>query len=93
MIIVIIPFCLYYLFFVESQTAYFTGRDFRVLGDIGRQIKSKIDNLGTSVINAANKARQDKTETTRPEPKKSPPPLKCCRPTGTTSHPRRRQLL
>jgi len=73
MIIVIIPFCLYYLFFVESQTAYFTGRDFRVLGDIGGQIKSRIDNLGTSVINAANKARQDKTETPRPEPKKSSP--------------------
>jgi hypothetical protein len=71
MIIVIIPFCLYYLFFVESQTSYFTGRDFRVLADIGGQIKSKIDNLGTSIINAANKARQDKAETPKPKAKKS----------------------
>ena len=66
MIIVIIPFCLYYLFFVESQTSYFTGRDFRVLADIGGQIKSKIDNLGTSVINAANKASKDRIDNSKP---------------------------
>ena len=43
MILVIAPFCLYYLFFVQSQNEYFTRRNFRVLAGIGSQMKSKID--------------------------------------------------
>lgn len=62
MILVIVPFCLYYLFFVESQNEYFTNRNFRVLAGIGSQMKSKIDNLGTSLINAVKNAQQEKKE-------------------------------
>jgi hypothetical protein len=62
MVIVIIPFILYYLFFVQSQTAYFTNRNFRVLAHIGSQIKLKIDDLGTNLINATKKATEKKSE-------------------------------
>lgn len=62
MLLVIVPFCLYYLFFVQSQNEYFTKRNFRVLAGIGSQMKSKIDNLGTSLINAVKNAQQDKKE-------------------------------
>jgi hypothetical protein len=62
MILVIVPFCLYYLFFVQSQNGYFTKRNFRVLADIGSQMKSKIDNLSTSLINAVKNAQQEKKE-------------------------------
>lgn len=62
MILVIAPFCLYYLFFVQSQNEYFTRRNFRVLAGIGSQMKSKIDNLGTSLINAVKNAQQEKKE-------------------------------
>src|SRR2546422_1500932 len=62
MILVIVPFCLYYLFFVESQNEYFTKRNFRVLAGIGSQMRSKIDNLATSLINAVKSAQQEKKE-------------------------------
>src|SRR4030095_9065790 len=62
MILVIVPFCLYYLFYVQSQNQYFTKRNFRVLAGIGDQMKSKIDNLGTSLINAVKNAQQEKKE-------------------------------
>ena len=62
MIIVIIPFVLYYVFFVQSQTAYFTNRNFRVLAHIGSQIKSKVDDLSTNLINAAKKASEKKSD-------------------------------
>ncbi|PYT08018.1 MAG: hypothetical protein DMF60_05855 [Acidobacteria bacterium] len=82
MILVIIPFCLYYLFFVESQNEYFTKRNFRVLAGIGSQMKSKIDNLGTSLINAVKSAQQEKKEivslnSSKPEKKdEKKPPIK-----------------
>lgn len=58
LIIVVMPFCLYYLFFVTSQTTYFSKRNFRVLGDIGDHIKLKIDNLAANLVNLAEKANQ-----------------------------------
>jgi len=62
MILVIVPSCMYYLFFVQSQDGYFRNRNFRVLADIGSQMKSKIDNVGTSVLNAVKNAKQEKKE-------------------------------
>ena len=69
MVVVIIPFCLYYLFFVTSQTTYFSKRNFRVLAGIGDHISSKIDNLGTNLVNVAKKAKQDKSDKTKVEGK------------------------
>lgn len=61
MIVVIIPFCMYYLFFVQTQNSYFTKRNFRVLADIANQMKSKIDSLTLNLVNAAKRA-QEKNE-------------------------------
>lgn len=58
LIIVVIPFCLYYLFFVASKTSYFSTRNFRVLSEIGDHISSKIDNLAVNLVNVAEKAKQ-----------------------------------
>ena len=65
MIIVVIPFCLYYLFFVSSQTTYFSNRNFRVLAATGEQVSSKIDSLATNLISLATKAARDKKESTQ----------------------------
>jgi hypothetical protein len=62
MIIVVIPFCLYFLFFVSSQRTYFSKRNFRVLAEIGDHMSSKIDNLATNLVNVAEKATQDKSD-------------------------------
>ncbi|HWN98014.1 MAG TPA: cache domain-containing protein [Blastocatellia bacterium] len=59
MIIVVIPFCLYYLFYVSSQEDYFSNRNFRVLAAIGEHINSKIDGLATNLVFVAEKATQD----------------------------------
>ena len=64
MIIVVIPFCLYFLFFVSSQRTYFSKRNFRVLAAIGDHMTSKIDNLATNLRNVAKKATQDKSDKT-----------------------------
>lgn len=69
MIIVVLPFCFYYLFFVKSQTDYFSKRNFRVLAEIGQHISSKIDNVANNLIYLAEKAKQDKRETTKIEDK------------------------
>ena len=70
MVIVVIPFISYYLFFVQSQTAYFTDRNFRVLAHIGSQIKSKIDDPRNNGRREEKKAPEKKsgTATTRKEP-------------------------
>ena len=60
LILIVIPFCLYYLFFVSSQTTYFSNRNFRMLAEIGEHISSKIDNLAINLVNVAKKATQDK---------------------------------
>jgi hypothetical protein len=56
MIIVVIPFCLYYLFFVSSKTTYFSNRNFRVVAQIGDHMISKIDNLAINLVNVAKQA-------------------------------------
>lgn len=73
-VIVVLPFCLYYLFFVTSQTAYFSKRNFRVLADIGDHIVSKIDNLGENLVNLAKKTKQ-KVENKQPETKQTVKPV------------------
>ena len=60
MVIVVIPFCLYYLFFVTSQGAYYSKRNFRVLAMIGDQISTKIDILANNLVNVSERVKQDK---------------------------------
>lgn len=53
--VLILPFVLYYLVIVRSQTAYFTERSFRKLSLIGSQITSKIESVGLVVKNNSEK--------------------------------------
>jgi hypothetical protein len=53
--LLVVPFVLYYLVFVRSQTAYFTERSFRKLSLIGSQITSKIESVGLVLKNNSEK--------------------------------------
>lgn len=55
LIVLLIPFCLYYVFYVSSQQAYFIDRSHRSLAGIGSQIVSRVDGLRSVVQNAAKK--------------------------------------
>lgn len=73
MVVVIIPFALYYLFFVTSQTTYFSKRNFRVLAGIGDNISSKVDNLATNLVNVVKKVEcKDTSDTKKVEDKQAP---------------------
>jgi hypothetical protein len=69
MLIVVLPFCFYYLFFVSSQTNYYSKRNFRVLAEIGQHISTKIDNVANNLMYLAEKAKQDKSRTMKIEDK------------------------
>lgn len=46
-LILTVPFFIYYLFYIKSQTDYFTNRNFRALGRIGSQITTKVESLSS----------------------------------------------
>jgi len=49
--VLVLPFTLYYLLVVRSQTAYFTERSFRKLSLISGQITSKVESVGEVLKN------------------------------------------
>ncbi len=65
MLIIVLPFGFYYLFFVSSQTNYFSKRNFRVLAEIGEHIAGKTETLATNLVNVAKKTAQDKKDKTK----------------------------
>jgi hypothetical protein len=76
MVVVVIPFALYYLFFVTSQTTYFSKRNFRVLAGIGDNISSKIDNLASNLVNVVKKVEcKDTSNTQNVADKQGPRPI------------------
>ncbi|HXI88703.1 MAG TPA: cache domain-containing protein [Blastocatellia bacterium] len=56
LVILVIPFCLYYFVYVSSQQAYFIDRSHRSLAGIGRQIVKRVDGLVSVVLSPARKA-------------------------------------
>src|ERR1044071_4946960 len=54
-IVLLVPFGLYYLFYVLAQQNYFIDRSHRSLEGIGDQITSRIDGLSDVVEKAATK--------------------------------------
>jgi hypothetical protein len=44
-LILTVPFFIYYLFYIKSQTDYFTNRNFRALARVGSQITTKVESL------------------------------------------------
>lgn len=67
-VVVLIPFCLYFLFFVTSQTTYFSKRNFRVLAGIADHISLKIDNLATNLVNVIKNVEGKQTASTIADP-------------------------
>lgn len=57
-----LPFILYYLLIVRSQTAYFTERGFRKLSLISSQITSKVESVGLVLKNNSEKFINPKEE-------------------------------
>ena len=56
-LVLLLPLCIYYFFYVPGQRSYFTERYFRVLGIISTNIDSKIENQQKVLRNAAGNAR------------------------------------
>ncbi len=50
-LVLAVPFFIYYLFYIKSQTDYFTSRNFRALDRIGSQTASKVENLAGVLMN------------------------------------------
>ncbi|MEK6408395.1 MAG: hypothetical protein AABN34_15820, partial [Acidobacteriota bacterium] len=69
LIVLLIPFGLYYVFWVSTQQAYLLDRSHRSLAGIGSQIVSRIEGLHKVVENAAKKGCE------RPDDEHPPGPL------------------
>lgn len=67
-IVLLIPFCAYYIFYISSQTKYFTTRNFRLLAGISEQISLTITNLNNALCNAAKNIKLNKDKDTDREP-------------------------
>src|SRR5215204_1151785 len=50
-----LPFTVYYLVYVRSQSRYFTDRSFRQLSLISRQISLKVESVGSVLKNTSEK--------------------------------------
>lgn len=46
-LILTVPFFVYYLFYIKSQTDYFTNRNFRALARVGNQVTTKVESLSS----------------------------------------------
>ncbi len=55
LLILVVPFGLYYSFYVSSQRAFFTKRSHRILSSIGSQVVSRVDGLQKVVRYAASR--------------------------------------
>jgi len=68
--VLVLPFILYYLLIVRSQTGYFTERSFRKLSLISTQITSKVGSVGEVLKNNSEKfiAIPDKSASLHYEP-------------------------
>lgn len=58
-ILVLIPFVIYYYYWVSNQTKYFTGRDLRVLAALTRYVEDTVQNQRYVVYYAATKFLSD----------------------------------
>jgi hypothetical protein len=61
--LLVLPFVVFYLLYVRSQTAYFTERSFRSLSLISSQIASKVETAGLVLKNGSEKFINPKGET------------------------------
>lgn len=59
LLIVLMPFVVYYYFWVTRQTKYFTGRDIRVLATLTRHVEESVSGQARAFTNAVEKYLND----------------------------------
>ena len=59
LLVVLIPFVVYYYFWVTRQTKYYTGRDSRVLATLTRHVEESVSGQGRAFTNAVEKYLND----------------------------------
>lgn len=64
-LILLVPFFVYYLFYIKSQTDYFTNRNFRALARVGNQVTTKVESL-SSVLRRVGKNFVDPDDSIAP---------------------------
>lgn len=62
LVLVIVPFFVYYYFFVSNQTKYFNGRNLRTLATLSNHIQESADSQGNVFKNAVKKYVQDSAQ-------------------------------
>jgi hypothetical protein len=55
LVMVLVPFIVYYYFYVSNQTKYFTGRDLRILAALGRHVEGSVESQGEVFKNAVGR--------------------------------------
>ncbi|HJX93239.1 MAG TPA: cache domain-containing protein, partial [Pyrinomonadaceae bacterium] len=62
-VLLVVPFLVYYLVYVQKQNAYFTERGLRSLSLIGEQVASKVESAGSILKNGSEKFINSKPST------------------------------
>jgi len=62
LVLVIVPFFVYYYFFVSNQTKYFNGRNLRTLATLSNHIQESAESQGNVFKNAVEKYVQDSAQ-------------------------------
>ena len=62
LVLIIVPFIVFYYFWVSNQTRYFNGRNLRILATLGTHLQESVDSQGSVFKNAAEKYAQDLAE-------------------------------
>lgn len=62
LVLIIVPFIVFYYFWVSNQTRYFNGRNLRILSTLGTHLQESVQSQGNVFKNAAEKYVQDVAE-------------------------------
>jgi hypothetical protein len=62
LVLIIVPFIVFYYFWVNNQTRYFNGRNLRILSTLGTHLQESVQSQGSVFKNAAEKYAQDLAE-------------------------------
>lgn len=62
LVLIIVPFIVFYYFWVSNQTRYFNGRNLRILATLGTHLQESVESQGSVFKNAAEKYAQDLAE-------------------------------
>ena len=55
LLLLIVPFAIYYMFYVKNQRTYFTNRNLRALALLSNQVGTKVQNLKDVLQNAGDR--------------------------------------